>query len=192
MKIIMKKLSELVPYKKNPRKNDAAVPKVMQSIKEFGFKVPIVIDKDNVLVTGHTRFKASKNLGLDEVPCIIADDLTDEQIKAYRLADNKVSEFSIWDDSFLGEELEVLEELGFDMTDFGFDMSFEEELEVEIPKEEKDDAESQITQEYLRYDDKKIAIAEDEIMQLNDKLKNYQDEFGTSYGFVRYLLDEIH
>ena len=96
MKIIDKKLSELKPYEKNPRKNDEAVKYVMESIKEFGFKVPIIIDKNNVIVCGHTRYKASKKLKLDTVPCIIADDLTEEQIKAFRLADNKVSEKGEW------------------------------------------------------------------------------------------------
>lgn len=96
MEIINKKLDELIPYEKNPRKNDEAIQYVANSIKEFGFKVPIIIDKNNVIVAGHTRYKASKELGLKEVPCIIADDLNDEQIKAFRLADNKVSEMAEW------------------------------------------------------------------------------------------------
>ena len=90
MEIINKKLTELIPYKNNPRKNDEAVKYVANSIKEFGFKVPIVIDKDNVIVAGHTRYKASQQLGLKEVPCIVADDLTEDQVYAFRLADNKV------------------------------------------------------------------------------------------------------
>ena len=79
MNIIYKKINEVIPYEKNPRKNDEAVKYVAESIKEFGFKVPIVIDKDNVIVTGHTRLKASELLGLKEVPCIVANDLTEEQ-----------------------------------------------------------------------------------------------------------------
>lgn len=90
-----------------------------ESIKQFGFKVPIVIDKNNVIVAGHTRYKASKKLNLTEVPCIVADDLTDEQIKAYRLADNKVAEKADWDFELLGAELDDL--FDFDMTLFGFD-----------------------------------------------------------------------
>lgn len=90
MNTIEMELSELIPYENNPRKNDEAVDKVALSISAFGFKVPIVIDKNNVIVTGHTRYKAAKKLGLSVVPCIKADDLTDEQIKAFRLADNKV------------------------------------------------------------------------------------------------------
>ena len=137
MKIIDKKLNELIPYEKNPRKNDEAVKYVMKSIKEFGFKVPIVIDKNNVIVCGHTRYKASKKLKLDTVPCIIADDLTEEQIKAYRLADNKVSEKAEWDFDLLNDELNDIFE--FDMTDFGFEFENDEEkptqevIEDEVP-----------------------------------------------------------
>ena len=119
MEIKMRKLSELIPYEKNPRKNDDAVKYVKASIKEFGFKVPIVIDKDNVIVAGHTRYKAAKDLKMDEVPCIVADDLTEEQVKAFRLADNKVSEKADWDFNLLSVELEDL--LDFDMSEFGFD-----------------------------------------------------------------------
>ena len=85
-------LADIKPYEKNPRKNDSAVDAVANSIKEFGFKVPVVIDADNVIVCGHTRFKAAQKLGLESVPCIIADDLSPEQIKAFRLADNKVAD----------------------------------------------------------------------------------------------------
>ena len=101
MEIVYKKVNELIPYKSNPRINDEAVEYVKNSIKEFGFKVPIVIDKNNVIIAGHTRLKASLELGLKEVPCIIADDLSEEQIKAFRLADNKVSEkFYYWVTTF--------------------------------------------------------------------------------------------
>lgn len=117
MEITNKKLDELIPYEKNPRKNDEAVEYVANSIKEFGFKVPIVIDKNDVIVAGHTRYKASEKLGLEEVPCIIVDDLNDEQIKAFRLADNKVSEKAEWNLELLEEELR---ELGLDMNKFGF------------------------------------------------------------------------
>ena len=91
MQIVYKKIEELKPYKNNPRKNDEAVPYVAESIKQFGFKVPIIIDNNNEIIAGHTRYKASIKLEMKEVPCIIADDLTEEQIKAFRLADNKVA-----------------------------------------------------------------------------------------------------
>ena len=119
MEIVNKKLEELKPYEKNPRQNDDAVEYVANSIKQFGFKVPLVIDKNNVIVAGHTRYKASKQLGLKEVPCIVADDLTPAQIKAFRIAENKTNDLASWDDDLLGEELkDILDDI--DMTDFGF------------------------------------------------------------------------
>lgn len=143
MEIITRKLSEIKPYEKNPRKNDAAVEFVMNSIKEFGFKVPIVIDKDGVIVAGHTRYKASKKLKLTEVPCIVADDLTPEQIKAHRLADNRVAEKSEWDIDLLSGELDDI--LNIDMAKFDFDLSenveesevVEDDFDVELPEEPK-------------------------------------------------------
>ena len=119
MQIVEKRLNEIKPYEKNPRKNDEAVRYVANSIKEFGFKVPIVIDKDGVIVAGHTRYKAAKELGLESVPCIIADDLTPKQINAFRIADNKTSDKALWDNDLLGEELKNIMD-SIDMTDFGF------------------------------------------------------------------------
>lgn len=119
MQIIEKKLSELKPYENNPRKNDEAVKYVANSIKEFGFKVPVVIDKDGTIICGHTRYKAAKRLKLPTVPCVVADDLSEEQIRAYRLADNKVSELAEWDIPLLTAELQEI--FSFNMADFGFD-----------------------------------------------------------------------
>lgn len=102
MQIITKNIGELTPYEKNPRKNEEAVKFVANSIAEFGFKIPIVIDKNNVVVCGHTRLKAAKKLGIEEIPCVVADDLTDEQVKAFRLADNKTAEKAEWDFDLLG------------------------------------------------------------------------------------------
>ena len=118
MEIINKKLEDLKPYENNPRFNDDAVEYVANSIKEFGFRVPIVIDKNNTIVAGHTRYKASLELGLEEVPCVVADDLTEEQIKAFRLADNKVSEKASWNFELLDEEME---DIDINMEDFGFE-----------------------------------------------------------------------
>lgn len=110
----------MVPYENNPRNNDDAVDAVANSIKEFGFKVPIIVDKNNVIVAGHTRLKAAQKLGMDEVPVIVADDLTDDQIKAFRLADNKVGEIATWDFSKLEEELTNID---MDMGLFEFDLN---------------------------------------------------------------------
>lgn len=118
--IVYKKIDELVPYENNPRNNDGAVDAVANSIKEFGFKVPVVIDAENNVVAGHTRIKACKKLGIEEVPCIVADDLDEEQVKAFRLADNKVGELATWDLDKLNIELDGLKDIGFDMSDYGF------------------------------------------------------------------------
>lgn len=115
------RVSEIVPYENNPRKNDGAVEAVANSIKEFGFKVPIIVDKENVIVAGHTRLKAAEYLGLETVPVITADDLTEEQVNAFRLADNKTGELAEWDFTKLEEELSQLEDI--DMTQFGFEDS---------------------------------------------------------------------
>lgn len=142
MQIIEKSIDELKPYEKNPRKNDKSVDKVAQSIDQFGFRVPVVIDKDNVIVCGHTRYKAAKKLHLASVPCVVADDLTDEQIKAYRLADNKVGEDSEWDIDLLQGELDDI--IDIDMADFGFDLTAAEnkvveddDFEMSVPEEPK-------------------------------------------------------
>lgn len=129
LKIVYKKVDELIPYENNPRNNDGAVEAVAKSIKEFGFKVPLVIDKDGEIAAGHTRLKAAKELGLEKVPCIIADDLTPEQVKAFRLADNKVAEFADWDFDLLNLELEELKDtsLDFSMEEFGFEIDLHEE-----------------------------------------------------------------
>lgn len=132
MEIVYKKLNEIKPYEKNPRRNDEAVEYVKQSIKEFGFKVPLVIDKNGTIVTGHTRYKASQELGLKEVPCVIADDLNEKQIQAFRIADNKVSDYSIWDNKLLLEELEDIDfEIftGFNESDLFEDIKKLEELD---------------------------------------------------------------
>lgn len=113
------KIDEIHPYENNPRFNKDAVSKVAASIKKFGFKNPILVDKNNVIIAGHTRLEAAKKLGLDEVPCIVAADLTDKQAKALRLADNKVAEFSTWDYLKLDEELKALGD-SFEFSDFGF------------------------------------------------------------------------
>ena len=120
IKIELLKIEDLIPYHNNPRVNDPAVDYVASSIAEFGFKVPIVIDKDNVIVAGHTRLKAAIKLKLKELPCIRATDLTDAQIKAFRIADNKTNEFAEWDFAKLDIELEELEDFDYD---FGFDES---------------------------------------------------------------------
>ena len=133
MEIVWKGLNEITPYANNPRNNSASIDRVAASIKEFGFKVPIVIDASGTIAAGHTRYEAAKRLNWEKVPCIVADDLTDEQIKGFRLADNKVGEASEWDFEKLGEELDGIFDL--DMSEFGFDLSFDDD-EPEMKEDE--------------------------------------------------------
>lgn len=140
MNIIEMKLADIIPYENNPRRNEDAVQYVANSIKEFGFKVPIVIDKENVIVAGHTRALAAESLGMETVPVIVADDLTDEQIKAFRLADNKTAEMAGWDFEALELELGEIEEI--DMADFGFNTflgEFEDDFFDSTLEESKED-----------------------------------------------------
>lgn len=191
MKIIEKKLTDITPYENNPRYNDDAVEYVATSINEFGFKVPIVIDKNGVIVAGHTRYKAAETLELEKVPCIIADDLTPEQIKAYRLADNKVSERSTWDGDKLNIELHELEM--FDMQTFGFE-DFQENEPIENEDAEMLDIDESEggTRHYEKVcniDGQKIIMTDEECAAILEKLDNYIEINGVSFGFVGALVN---
>jgi len=118
MEVVRKKTSQLIPYFNNPRNNKDAVKYVIKSIKQFGFQNPIIIDKENVVVAGHTRLQAAKELGIKEVPCIVADDISEEQIRAFRIIDNKTAEVAEWDYDKLMQEVDGIE--GIDIHDFGF------------------------------------------------------------------------
>jgi ParB/RepB/Spo0J family partition protein len=142
MKTIELALQEITPYENNPRNNDNAVDAVAKSIHDFGFQQPLVLDKNKVIIVGHTRYKAALKLGLETVPCVIADNLTEEKVRAYRLADNKVGELASWDQAMLEVELG---ELDIDMTEFGFvelsDIDVDGFFEDAEPKEEDDEPE---------------------------------------------------
>ena len=127
MKVIEKKLSEIKPYENNPRNNEDAVQYVANSLKKFGWKQPIVLDKDGVIIAGHTRYLAAKQLGMKTAPCVIADDLSEEDARGYRLADNKTAEMAGWNFQLLDIELAEIETL--DMADFGFDLHDEEYID---------------------------------------------------------------
>lgn len=167
MEIIYKNINELIPYENNPRLNDEAVEYVKNSIKEFGFKVPVVIDKDNVIIAGHTRIKASKELGIKDIPCIIADDLTEEQVKAFRLADNKVSEKSVWNWEMLNQELNDI--LNIDMTKFDFGIDLDEPLEDELDEDENN-IELKEYQVKLKFKDTK------DFKKIEDELRSFINE----------------
>ena len=121
MNIEMVDIKTIIPYVRNPRKNDEAVDKVAGSIQEFGWKQPIVVDKDNVIVVGHTRYLAAQKLGIEEVPILVADELNPQQIKAYRIADNKTAEFSTWDNEQLVLEIQELQNDSYDVLKTGFE-----------------------------------------------------------------------
>lgn len=129
MNILQLPLAEIHPYKNNPRKNDKAVDAVAASIQQYGFLVPLVISKEHEIITGHTRFKAAKKLGLASVPCVIADELTPEQVKAFRLVDNKVGELAEWDVDMLPLELA---DIAADLSVFGFESISEDEFGEEF------------------------------------------------------------
>lgn len=146
MKVLEIELDKIKPYDKNPRINGEAIKYVSNSIKEFGFKNPIILDKNNVIIAGHTRYSACKKLKLDKAPCIIADDLTEKQARAFRLADNKTAEFAKWDEDLLNFELGELDD--FKMDDFGFDLENilddEQEIEEDEPPEINKEAVTQV------------------------------------------------
>lgn len=163
MNIVFKNVNDLKEYDNNPRINDDAIDKVAKSIEQFGFKVHVVVDKDNTIVCGHTRLKASKQLGLKEIPCIIADDLNKEQINAYRLIDNRTSDYSHWDFDKLELELKQLEDIKeFEMKEFGF-ITKEDAFFNQDTKQEK----------FEHQDDN------DEYNSFVDKFKNNQNKMNT-------------
>lgn len=143
MKIIEMNIEDLIPYKDNPRINYMAVDAVANSIREFGFKVPIIVDKNNVIIAGHTRLEASKRLGLEKVPVIIADDLTPEQVKAFRIMDNKSAQYSEWDYEKLLKEIDELAELNYDIDLTGFSQVELDEIITKIEKEQEKEKEKQ-------------------------------------------------
>lgn len=126
IKIVMKKIKDIIPYFNNPRKNDKAIDAVMHSIEEFGFKNPIIIDKDGVIISGHTRRLAAIKLGMTEVPCIVGSHLSEAQVKAFRLADNRVAEIATWDEDLLKEEMKNV--LDMDLDIYGFDIGTVEDI----------------------------------------------------------------
>jgi ParB-like chromosome segregation protein Spo0J len=121
MRIEMKPIDSVRPYGQNPRVNDAAVAAVAKSLQEFGWRQPIVVDKDDVIVVGHTRWKAARKVGMTEVPVHVATGLTDAQLRAYRIADNQTATIAEWDETLLPLELEGLKEMEFDLGLLGFD-----------------------------------------------------------------------
>ena len=146
MNITDVKIDEITPYHDNPRVNTDAINVVKKSLSEFGFQQPLVLDKDNIIIVGHTRFAAAKELGFKDVPCFIAEDLSEDKIKAYRIMDNKSAEYASWNYGLLTKEITDLLESDYDLEYTGFtdveleDMGFDMNLEsfVEEPQAEED------------------------------------------------------
>lgn len=157
-------IDELKPYEQNPRVNDKAVLGIMNSIQEYGFLVPMVIDRDMTIVTGHTRWKAGKRLGLETVPCIVAEDLTEQQINAFRIADNRLAENSVWDEELLSSELRKLKKEGMDLQKTGFSFGEVEEL---------------------------LASAKAELETANEKLPEMELKSFESYDYVVFVFDDL-
>lgn len=182
---------ELIPYEKNPRDNRAALDAIELSIEEYGFTNPILVNEEKVILAGHTRREAAILAGLEKVPYIVVDGLTEAQQKAYRLADNKLSELSIWDEDLLKEELEDLLDEDYDLSLTGFsdvdltdllkDEDDLEDIEPEEPKEKK------TTLPMLRFGSNSVRITQDELIMLSNRYNEYV-EAEPGEGFVTWLL----
>lgn len=179
---------ELKPYENNPRVNDYAVKKVMESIKEFGFNNPILVDEDMVIIAGHTRREASILAGLDKVPYIVASHLTPEKVRAYRIADNKLAELSTWDEELLRAELWDLQEAEFNLEVLGFtEMDLTKLFEEKDEKKEKTVKEEKTTLPMLRFGSNSVRITEDELIMLSNRYNEYV-ELVPEEGFITWLL----
>lgn len=179
---------DLIPYENNPRVNDYAVKKVLESIKEFGFRNPILVDADMVIIAGHTRREASILAGLEQVPYIVADDLTPEQVKAYRIADNKLGELATWDEDMLREELWGLQEADFSLEVMGFtEMDLKDLFEEKPEPKEKKPKEEKTTLPMLRFGSNSVRITEDELIMLSNRYNEYV-ESTPDEGFITWLL----
>lgn len=173
-------INDLIQYARNPRKNDHAVDRIAAAISEFGFKVPIIAKSDGTIVDGHLRLKAAKKLKLETVPVLLADDLTDAQVKAFRLSVNKMAELADWDEELLKIELEELKDIDFDISLAGFDFDIitytqENNYEFNYKKEEIDE-------------DSGINHQKDNLLK-SDINKNITEDDNNLVVFVPLLID---
>lgn len=186
MQVEQWEISKVIPYENNPRRNDEAVEKVANSIREFGWQQPIVVDKEGVVIVGHTRLKAAHELGLKEVPVLVAEELTDNQVKAYRLADNKTGELASWDWSQFNIELEDIDWLDINMEQFGFnELKWNEEVTDsavygELSDEELDEY-SEHAKEQLKSYNVIICCLDDEEQEFMKKLIHEEDRLKRCY-----------
>jgi len=181
-KIEQIEIAKIKPYDNNPRRNQP-VDLVAKSIKEFGFNSPIIVDKDNVVIAGHTRLKAAVKLKLKKVPCIVAD-LSPEKAKAYRILDNKTSELAEWDSFLLDVEIKEIEELGFDTSDWGLEFTEEEEPELEIIDTDTQQNIEKYKQLVFLYEDSNKYASHWKVIQAI----KYDFGFDTDDQIIEYLL----
>ena len=188
MKVLYGDPLDLIPYENNPRINDYAVKKVLESIKEYGFTNPILVDERLVIIAGHTRREAAILAGLERVPYIIKDDLTPEQVKAYRIADNKLAELSTWDEEALKAELFELQELDYPLEVMGFtEMDLKDLFEEKEEPKAKKPKEEKTTLPMLRFGSNSVRITEDELVLLSNRYNEYV-ELTPEEGFISWLL----
>lgn len=186
MDVISMAISDIKPYPNNPRKNDDAVTATANSIKEFGWQQPIIVDKDNIIIAGHTRYKAAKQLNMDKVPVVVAKNLSKEQVKAYRLADNKTGEIADWDSEFLEDELANI--IDFDMEDFGFEQ-IKNDVNIDDIFFDDEEQQKKDNEFYLKWENKKVVVSQDTLLFLNNKLNEYKNaETNKEIDFVQWLL----
>lgn len=188
MKVLYGDPLDLIPYENNPRINDYAVKKVLESIKEYGFTNPILVDAGLIIIAGHTRREAAILAGLEKVPYIIKDDLTPEQVKAYRIADNKLAELSTWDEEALKAELFELQELDYPLEVMGFtEMDLKDLFEEKEEPKAKKPKEEKTTLPMLRFGSNSVRITEDELVLLSNRYNEYV-ELTPEEGFISWLL----
>ena len=181
---------ELIPYENNPRINDFAVRKLLPNVERYGVRNPILVDKDLVIIAGHSRREAALLAGLKKVPYIINDDLSPAEVKAYRIADNKLGELAVWDDELLKEELIDIQEADIDLELLGFtDLDLQQVfIEKQGPEEREDrPKEEKTTLPMLRFGSNSLRITEDELIILSNRYNEYV-EAGVDEGFVYWLL----
>ena len=192
MQVVAKSIDDIKPYENNPRNNDDAVDAVANSIKEFGWQQPIVVDIGGVIIAGHTRYKAAQKLGLKTVPVVVAKDLSEEQVKAYRLADNKSGELATWDDELLEDELVGIDDI--DMSQFGFDElsdDSDDELSDDMQIEGNNDGATSDSNKLLKACGYTIELTDGEYNKLKSYLDNYVDENGVTFGAIGALVNNV-
>ena len=190
MKVQLMKLADLRPYEGNPRNNEKAIEAVAESIRQFGWRQPLVVDRDKVIIVGHTRYYAAQSLGCELAPVHVAKDLTDDQARLYRIADNRTAEFSDWDMGKLRTKLAALGDMDINLHALG--LTVEKWPELDMPDFEglnvDPDQSSGVRSPMLGIGKYRIALTESEEAAFIQAVETYSQEAGTLFGFGRWLL----